>query len=298
MSAVFHGIELDGNGKVYGLRLGILRLLYRLWSSSQASPTSDKQLQAWRDKFQSTSYKHQLNHFRQCILKFDQAAGHVARCINAADRAMGNFQEDLFRHTRSEIELPKSPLHDNDYVQANADLPLFLDSMLHYLRIQADSFADLVQYFYRPELSSFPSGNFGELAKSVATIDSAYRAIILANRKWFDVLAGDDGLRDVITHQGGMIGVSWEKQVDQPAKPHLSLYRKSGVVEENVFDAIKGITSGWFSFLDEAYRHFIPQLTHVEVLQGMSLSEPGKNHFFDGDEIRGSWVYPVVGSGK
>lgn len=89
--------------------------------------------------------------------------------------------------------------------------------MLCYLRIQADSFADLVQYFYRPELSSFPSGNFGELAKSVPTIDSANRAIILANRKWFDVLAGDDGLRDVITHQGEMIGVSWEKQVDQPA---------------------------------------------------------------------------------
>ena len=66
-----------------------------------------------------------------------------------------------------------------------------------------------------------------------------------------------------------MIGVSWEKQVDQPAKPHLSLYRKSGVVEENVFDAIKGITSGWFSFLDEAYRHFIPQLTQAGVLQGM-----------------------------
>jgi hypothetical protein len=53
----------------------------------------------------------------------------------------------------------------------------------------------------------------------------------------------------------------------------------------------------WFSFLDEAYRHFIPQLTHAGMLQGMSLSEPEKNHFFDGDEIRGSWVYPVMKPG-
>jgi len=57
---------------------------------------------------------------------------------------MGKFQEAMERHTRSEIELPKSPLHDNDYTQANADLPLFLDSMLYYLRIQADSFAGSV----------------------------------------------------------------------------------------------------------------------------------------------------------
>lgn len=85
------------------------------------------------------------------------------------------------------------------------------------------------------------------------------------------MLCGDVGLRDVVTHDGGMIGVSWEKPIDQPVKPHLSLYRKSGVVEENLFDGIKEITSGWFAFLDETYRHFIPQLTHRGVLQGMSL---------------------------
>jgi len=55
---------------------------------------------------------------------------------------MGKFQEDMDRHTRGEIEHPKSPLDDSDYNQANADLPMFLDSMLYYLRIQADSFAE------------------------------------------------------------------------------------------------------------------------------------------------------------
>jgi hypothetical protein len=63
-------------------------------------------------------------------------------------------------------------------------------------------------------------------------------------------------------------------------------------------DAIKGITSGWFSFLDEAYRHFLPQLTNAGVLQGMSLSEPETNRYFGSDEILVAWVYPVVGSGK
>jgi hypothetical protein len=48
-------------------------------------------------------------------------------------------------------------------------------------------------------------------------------------------------------------------------------------------DAIKGITSGWLSFLDEAYRHFLPQLTNAGVLQGMSLSEPETSRYFGSD---------------
>jgi hypothetical protein len=70
------------------------------------------------------------------------------------------------------------------------------------------------------------------------------------------------------------------------------------VVEENVLDATKGITSEWLSFLDEAYRHFLPQLTNAGALQGMSLSEPETNRYFGSDVILVAWVYPCCGLGK
>jgi hypothetical protein len=68
------------------------------------------------------------------------------------------------------------------------------------------------------------------------------------------------------------------------------------VVEENAFEAIKEITAGWFTFLDEAWRHFVPRLTAAGVLLTISVNDVEKTRFYDKDEHRGWWVYPIVSS--
>ena len=95
-------------------------------------------------------------------------------------------------------------------------------------------------------------------AEKLAKLNAGYALILQANRKWFDDLIGDGGLRDVVTHESGMMGVQWVKPEGSPIQPLTSLYTRKRPVEKDVFQALKEITAGWFTFLDEACLHFVP----------------------------------------
>jgi hypothetical protein len=87
----------------------------------------------------------------------------------------------------------------------NADLPLHFDSMLLYLRIQADAYAKLVPFFYQDRAAGkMCSDSFRDqfkwFTKKRSNFDPDYALILCGNRKWFDRLAGENpkGLRDVV----------------------------------------------------------------------------------------------------
>jgi hypothetical protein len=124
--------------------------------------------------------------------------------------------------------------------------------------------------------------------------DPDYVGVLSANRQWFDRLAGDDGLRDVVIHHSGMLGVGWAKPKHGPIEPRTTLYRSSGVVEENVFEALREITAGWYAFLDCAWHHFVPRLTHAGVLLTMSVNDEEKTRWVNCREAepRDLWVFP------
>jgi len=182
------------------------------------------------------------------------------------------------------------------------NLPLFLDAMLFYLRIQADSYAKLVPYFYQDAKVGISTRSFREqstwFCNAKPPLDEAYTSILKANRKWFDRLAGGEpkGLRDVIIHQSGILGVGWAKPMDGPIEPKTALYRSNGVVEENVFRALEEITAGWFAFLDAAWRHFVPHLNQAGILLTLSINDLEKTRYFDCSqgEAKGLWVYPRI----
>lgn len=294
MSTLVHGIELDEEGNPAWLRFGILRLLYKMYFTNAAGPS----VQDWLQRLHSMAFRHQVSHFQQCFSKFDRAAGHAARCRDAVDPVFGRYNE---RISRGETV----PLEDSDRLamdEANADLPLFLDAMLFYLRIQADAYAKLMpDFFYqRPEAKYMPSDSFRKhltwFTEKMPDFDPAYASILKANHKWFDRLAGrhPKGLRDVVIHQSGMLAVGWTKPEDGPIEPRTALYRSSGVVEENVFGALQEITAGWYAFLDAAWHLFVPRLTETGVLLTMSVNDLERTRYFDcgAGEARGLWVYP------
>jgi len=217
------------------------------------------------------------------------------------DGAMSRQAEVIKRIVAGEIEHP-DPSSDPDQLEMSElsiELPLFLDAMLFSLRIQADSYAKLVTFFYPGrDIGRIASRSFNEQRKWFANpkqqgFDDTYTSILLAKRKWFDDLAGEDGLRDVVTHQSGIQGVAWSKPPDGPIKPLTSLYRSSGVVEEDVFGALQEITAGWFNFLDEVYRYFVPRFVKVGILPATSIDDFDKTRWFDVHALRGLWVYPV-----
>jgi hypothetical protein len=102
------------------------------------------------------------------------------------------------RHSRGE-----SPGVPNPFSDFNLDMPIFLDSMLFYLRVQADSYSNLVRYFY-PE-KGLPGGFNNQLQyfEENPDFDVGYAAILRANRSWFDQL-GRGGFRDIVAHAIGM----------------------------------------------------------------------------------------------
>jgi hypothetical protein len=298
MSAVFHGIELDREGKPAWLRFSMLRLLYRLYATNTNGPRAAD----WRRRLNSEGFRHQASHFRQCVGKFDRAAGYVARCKDAAGGALGRYSEKINRHQKGEIAQPPDAVSDPDRLtldEVNADLPVFLDSMLFYLSIQADSFAKLVPYFYEDASAGICTRNFTKQLRwfcdGKLPYDLAYISILKQNRTWRDQLVGwNNGLRGVVAHESGILGVGWAKPKDGLIEPRTSLYRSDGVVEENVFEALKVITAGWFAFLDDAYRHFAPRLTDAGILPIGFIDEFEKTRFFDADELRGLWAYPIL----
>ncbi len=185
---------------------------------------------------------------------------------------------------------------------ANLDLSVFLDAMLFYLRIQADSYAKLVTFFYQDAKAGIRTRSFREqstwFCNAKPPLDEAYASILKANRKWFDRLAGGEpkGLRDVVIHHSGMLGVGWAKPKDGPIEPRTTLYRSGGVVEENVFGALQEITTGWYAFLDCAWHHFVPRLTQAGVLLTMSVNDEEKTRWVNcrEAELRNLWVYPCA----
>jgi hypothetical protein len=78
-------------------------------------------------------------------------------------------------------------------LNANADLPLYFDSMLLYLRIQADAHAKLVPFFYQDrDAGKMCSDTFRDqfkwFTKKRSNFDPDYAFILCGNRKWFDRL--------------------------------------------------------------------------------------------------------------
>ena len=140
------------------LNFGIIKLFDALVIvTKESGPRSE-----WADRFQSNVFSHRLEHFRQCVSKFDRAAHHVDRCLKKATP----YLEKEYKIARNLAEQKDAgnaagPIIDYELTAAKLtayhgsgfDLPLYFDLMLFYLRIQTDSYAGLSSFLMR-QLSS------------------------------------------------------------------------------------------------------------------------------------------------
>lgn len=296
-----HGVELGGDGRPAWLHFGFVRLLQHLAESNLIeTPTPE-----WAARFHSPGFTHRMNHFHQCFRKFDRAVLLVAECSGAADR--WSVRTKMYKVISPPVSQPFA-LHCaadfRDLLDANANLPLHFDSMLFYLRIQADAYAKLVPSFYRESSAGkMPSDSFRDhykwFTKTKADFDPDYASILAANRAWFDRLSGENpkGLRDVMVHQSGVLHFRWaQPQADSPIKPQAGLYTGKGFVEEDLYDALREMTSGWCAFLDAAWHHFVPRLRTAGVLMTMSADDGLKTRYSAclGGGLLATWAYSTV----
>jgi hypothetical protein len=129
-----------------------------------------------------------------------------------------------------------------------------------------------------------------------AHFDPGYTSILGSNCAWFERLAGknETGLRDVVVHRSGTLLVAWTKPEGGQIESHAGLAGVGGIVEADVFRALREINVGWFAFLDAANLHFVKRL----VADGMLSSADDIKELICWPYAKvgqsASWVYPIV----
>jgi hypothetical protein len=246
----------------------------------------------WVRRWWSAPFHGSVRKFQDTMWKFDRVAGYVDQCRVAVQRWVE-------REARGDAE--RVTVSDSDwgaYRIALEDLPIHLDSMLLYLRIQADALAALVPYFY-DRSGTISSRSFRDqrswFTKTKPEFDPDYASILNHETAWFDELAGKNptGLRDVIVHRGGTYQLGWTVPSKQDQfELQASLVNHRGFVEEDVLNALVGITEGWFRFLDSCCRHFVARLQSVVSWADISRDELSRYLSCRGSELPSFWVYP------
>lgn len=288
---MLHGIELDSSGQPAWFHFGIIRLLHTL-APFGSKPTN---LPDWAHRWWTTSYLHDVRKLQDTVWKFDRSAGHVDRCRSSIEKWVK-------RKARGDTKGVKAT--DPDYsafTSAVTDLPLYLDSMLIYLRIQADAFAMLVPYFYERN-GVISSRSFRDqmkwFTKTNTKFDPSYATILSDQTDWFEELAGKDptGLRDAIIHHGGTHQLGWvvpDQETDLELR--ASIVDRKGFVDEDLIAALIRMTGGWFSFLDLCCQMFREKVAPIVSWAVIDQEEHSRYASLGGTELPSHWVYPRAG---
>jgi len=147
-----HGIKEAG--RYTFLHFGMIRLFEAL----AATKEEDSPVPEWTKRFNSLVFSHRVRQFKQVLEKFDRAAYHVDRCRRVAEPWLQRGYALMRDITEREQRREKVENLDPNYALAAAkrtvydgsgyDLPLYLDLLLLYLRLQADAYATLVPFLY------------------------------------------------------------------------------------------------------------------------------------------------------
>ena len=264
------------------VRHGFLRLLHCLKGGALEPSNDDISLRRFRNR----GFMHGVTHFQACFWKQYRAAAHIERCRAAISAGLERWRHDEGRG------IPSDDVALTAQYNALEDLPLHLDSMMFYLRIEADAFAQLLPHFYK-RTNVLPSNSFHD--QSVwfikrSYLDPEYTALLHENLRWFKTLAA---LRDVLVHYAGTYQVAWT-EADSTASFALQpgLVRHSGYVEEDVISALREISFGWFQFLDAASRHFASRLAAVLPGDQGGVDILSRYLQLNGMERQSDWCYP------
>ena len=246
----------------------------------------------WVRRWWTVSFLTAVTKLQDTMWKFDRAAGHAQNC-------RGSVQDWVEREARDDTK----GISVNDpgfaaYQTALEDLPLYLDSLLLYLRIQADALAVVTPYLYEQSdgisFRSFRSQRAWFIEKN-PNFDPIYAQILADNTQWFEELAGKapSGLRDVIVHRGGTYQLGWTVPTEADRfQLQASMVNASGFVEDDVMTAIERMTHGWFRFLDLWCGHFTRKVAPVVSWADLERNDLARYVPCNGNELPSFWLYP------
>ncbi|MBI4826356.1 MAG: hypothetical protein HY807_08045 [Nitrospirae bacterium] len=286
----FHGIEYDDELKTSGvLRVGMLRFIEILYVEFYYTLIfKPNEAAEWPEKWLDGKFHGAVDKFKDTFLKFDTISRYLSKNIEVALIHKDSRELDQYSH----------------FLKAMVDIPINLDSLLLYLRVQADCLANVIPNFYGEEgkRQSIARDSFRAQAKWFITkkpeFDPTYTRILNEHTEWFDMLAGEtrgQGIRDILVHYRGVYQLGWTSlSTGKTISFNASLRNESGYVQNDLIPILAKMVAGYFEFLEKSYVHFRQMvLGNVKGGNFGDIHESSQYLKFSSD-IGSAWIYPKI----
>lgn len=234
---------------------------------------------------------------------FSQACGKLADTFGKLHLAAG-----LFGQAHRDIgEFKDAREHEkySRHSQAIKTVPIYLDSILFYLRIFADCLANLTPRLYGRQGRNIAWRSFRDQRKwftsKCPTFDPTYADILNQHTTWFETLSGGppgEGLREEIVHYRGTMQLSYT--VDTPAEETqvaAGLIGDYGWICDNVLPVLTQLVFELFVFLDHFVSHFNTVVGEQIGRTPLDLNNPHDTEYFRLTKplvLDSFWLYPSV----
>jgi hypothetical protein len=287
----YHGYEYPAPDWAGRFHFGILRFFQRIEHGYYFRVKGDEEPPAWPEKWFDRKFVQAVAKFSDTFHKLDLVAWLL------------EIERMKIFENKDQREIDKYSKH----LHGLRAVPIYLDSLLFYLRILADNIADLTPYLY-PVSSGrqIARRSFRDHRKWFIKndkFDPDYTRIVTNYTDWFDILAGKiegQGLRDKIIHHRGTFQVSYttDTEVDE-FKLTAGIVGDSGWLVSDIFPELTMTTSKLFLFLDQFLSHFG---AHLENKLGESIFDLNNPHhtelFRFNKPLLSFWLFSRVERGE
>lgn len=290
----FHGPFFEPQEDVGWFYHDFLRLLHTLsFQFTWPAFSKDEKRLEWPDKWFDRKFDQAVRKYQDCFWKLDTCARHFSRCEEAIRRCRPEGKRELSVGA--------------EFSAAFNDIPIYLDAMLSYLRIEADCIANIIPNLYgkQGKKQSIARDSFRAqvawFTKKRRDFDPQYTSILDSDVEWFRMLAGErrgegEGLRDTTFHYRGTYQLGWAiPEIGEELQVSAGLVSDSGYVDPDVIQSLKSIVADYFLYLDRIYEHFGERL-RSEVGEGLyPIPERGRRwlRVRKGQESS-LWLYPTI----
>jgi hypothetical protein len=187
--------------------------------------------------------------------------------------------------------------------KADIDFRLFLDALLLYWKIFADTLAKLTAQLPCFKKNQVKGDTFrlqrDWFLNKKRSADEQYASLLETHTEWFGILAGDnhgEGLRDKIVHQPVRTEIV-AYAAENPAENMVAaiMYGTDPHRVTSLVPSIQDLLFGLFTFLDDYTVHFVRRIEEaiggkLPGLEGRTLSL-----FYETEkELPAAWLYPKI----
>jgi hypothetical protein len=275
-----HGVRTTGNGRP-SLDFGFLRLAEWLRGTFRNRLVVGQARPEWPEQWFDAEFDRACTSLRATLFKFDRVANKLGHAID-------RFQHSHRSQTVDGVGLSMSALED---------IPLYLDLIFLYLRMEADYVATMIPCFWGSQGRNVPRRDFRTqlewFIKNGANFDKEYTRILTEENEW--ERRGRD-LRNVVVHRRGGYQLGYlEDLATGEIELHASLVGDSGFIDENLVPSVRGILAGWFKYLDGTFEHFYDRFR--EQFGAQTVPQRGEwLHLYvvEGREPAGFGLYPRI----